>query len=399
MQCPTCNAILPNNVDYCYHCGTRLLAEVSPESNPKIPKEPSGASENWQEGPTVVSNPSFPPQLEANQASEIVVPAFPVSHEFYEGAGVDWNELNGGNFSAHPTAEAGIMYTSTSPIPGASESIYGPSGAHSYIPGYGPGPLPPYSVQPAAKSGRPGRARTILLSFLVVLAIFSSGFIGYQLGLGQAHQGSGSLQASTVATPVASATPDANQLYQQITGRAPTYVDSLTNPTSSQWSLNQKPTFGCTIKDDGLHILIQDTNEFTYCTSGRGQFSAFAFQISMKILSGNGGGMTLRGDTTAGNFYYFHVYPDGTYRIYINQNNKLTTELGGGTISPFASGFGQENTLTVIAQKDQMDFYANQKFITTVHDSTYTNGYLGLLSEASTNPGEVVYTNARIWVL
>jgi len=65
----------------------------------------------------------------------------------------------------------------------------------------------------------------------------------------------------------------------------------------------------------------------------------------------------------------------------------------------FATGSGQKNTLTVIAQGSQFDFYVNQKFLANVQDSTYSSGYVGMLVSDATTAAEVVYTNARIWNL
>ena len=81
------------------------------------------------------------------------------------------------------------------------------------------------------------------------------------------------------------------------------------------------------------------------------------------------------------------------------QNHKAGPDLGAGTISSFSAGFGQKNTLTVIAQGSQIYFYINQKFLTRIQDSTYASGYLGVAASDSTAPAEVVYTNAQIWIL
>lgn len=202
-----------------------------------------------------------------------------------------------------------------------------------------------------------------------------------------------------VSQSQASSAADAHRLYQRVTSQTPTFLSPLTNPTMTQWDVDEKPTYGCKVNSDGLHVHVNDSHVFFYCTSGFGLFRTFAFQIKMKILSGEGGGLIFRADTTRGNFYYFHVYPNGWYRIYLSQKKKLTTELSEGTASSVVSGFGQENTLTVIAMGSRMDFYVNQTFLTEVVDPTYTNGSLAVLASTSTSPAEVVYTNAQIWEL
>ncbi|HEU0003508.1 MAG TPA: hypothetical protein VFQ36_21555 [Ktedonobacteraceae bacterium] len=240
----------------------------------------------------------------------------------------------------------------------------------------------------------PKRRRPPLTVILLLLLIFGGVFVGIRIGQSR-YNVSTNLPA---LTPTGNSTLNASQLYQQLTSQKPFVVDPLQDPSSSIWTVFEKPKYGCEIKSDGLHVHILDPNHVTYCTSGRGRFSNFGFQIEIRMLSGTGG-LTLRGDTTAGNLYFFHVFPDGQYRIFIEQNHNWTTELSEGTISSFTHGPGQKNTLAVIAQGSHMYFYVNRKFVTQVQDSTYSNGFLGVSVSDSTEPAEVIYTNAQIWVL
>jgi hypothetical protein len=189
-------------------------------------------------------------------------------------------------------------------------------------------------------------------------------------------------------------------LYRQITAQTPAIVDSLLNGSSSLWSVDERSFSGCELATDGLHVhLIEQQNLFS-CTSGRGRFSNFAFQIDMRILTGDGGGIMFRGDTQAGNYYYINVSSDGVWRIFLRQKDQIAAELAEGTaVSSYRSGWQKKNTLTLIAQGTQIYFYINQKFATTVQDSTYTEGDLGVLAYETTVQANVVYTNARIWRL
>ncbi len=356
MQCPRCGAIWPKESVHCYSCGTRLTEA--------IPPTPSTVNEAPVPGVTLPAM-SGGPYIESG-----------------------WTEFSG--VQAFVGMPAGTRYPALSPAPGgsASSSDYPPT----------PGSPPPDFVPPVTSSPKRrglSLAVTLILSALVLLLVFGGIFVGIRIG--QSH--SGVVPAQVVTTATASPTPDSNQLYQQVTSQNPSFVDSLQNATLSLWSVFEKPTYGCEIKSDGLHVHIKDTGHLGYCTSGRGIFSNFAFQVEMQILSGAGGGVTFRGDTLAGDLYYFHVYPDGTYFIHAEQNHQWSTALGGGTASTFSSGFGEKNTLTVIAQGSQIDFYMNQRFLTKIQDSTFASGYLGVESSDSTAPAEVVYTNAQIWRL
>lgn len=387
MQCPRCGASLPEGSAYCYSCGVRLTEAVPPAPLAGNVKA-SGLSPvqigDWQENAPVKPSPPVTPQFVVNESSAPVVPR-PVSAEPYIESG--WVEFSGVQTSARTPAGAGNTSPPISPALGGSVS----SSNYPYIPSSVPGSVPP--VTPAPKRRGPLLAITIILGVLVLAVVFGGVFIGIRIG--QSHDGTTLKQAAVTASP----TLDSNQLYQQVTSRNPSFVDSLQDATLSSWAVFEKPTYGCEIKSDGLHVHLKDTARFAYCTSGRGKFSNFAFQVEMKILSGAGGGVTFRGDTLGGGLYYFHVYPDGVYHIEVEQNHKLTTELGQGAISSFSSGFGQRNTLAVIAQGSQIYFYVNQKFLTEIQDSTYASGYLGVAASDSTTPAEAVYTNAQIWIL
>lgn len=383
MQCPRCGASLPEGSAYCYSCGVRLTEAVPPAPLARD-VEASGLSPiqigDWQENAPVKPSPPVTPQFVVNESSAPAVP-WPASAEPYMESG--WVEFSGVQISARIPAGAGNTSPPISPAPGGSVS----SSNYPYI----PGSVPP--VTPASKRRGPLLAITIILGVLVLAVVFGGVFIGIRIG--QSHSGTALKQAAVTASP----TLDSNQLYQQVTSQNPSFVDSLQDATLSSWAVFEKPTYGCEIKSDGLHVHLKDTAHFAYCTSGRGKFSNFAFQVEMKILFGAGGGVTFRGDTLAEDLYYFHVYPDGGYHIYVEQNHKLTTELGQGAISSFSAGLGQQNTLAVIAQGSQIYFYVNQKFLTKIQDSAYASGYLGVAASDSTVPAEVVYTNAQIWIL
>ena len=388
MQCSTCGATLPDDAEYCSSCGKRLGESSPPAEN--AGEAPTLASLGWQGNAPVPPPPPSTPWLSAGEMPPPVIPPSPEGGEPYQGTG--WIEFSSEQALAARPASAEAAYPSISPPPGMSNYSYSPSGAYPYP----PGSLPPYFVPlgtPAPRSRGRVAAIITIVSLMVLLVIFGSVYVGVQIG--QAHSGTN----QTSVTPTASSTPDPNQLYQQVTSQSPTFVDPLTNAALSQWSVFEKPTYGCEIKSDGLHVHIKDTGHFSFCTSGRGQFSNFAFQVEMKMLSGDGGGFIFRSDTTAGNFYYFHVFPDGTYHLYIYQNNQSTTELKEGAISSFASGQGQKNTLTVIAQGSQIYLYVNRNFLTKVQDSTYTSGYVGVLADDHNGPAEVDYTNAILWTL
>jgi hypothetical protein len=373
MQCPRCGAELPNGSAHCFNCGA-LVAEPPPTVNEAQAQK--GFAPLAGEAPYVESG---------------------------------WAEFSGLQYPDATPADVGAAPTVVSPPSGGASSpgYYPPSGgtgSPGYYPppgdipsGYYPyGPVPPGYAPPVASPStrrRPRLALVVGLGVLVLLLIFGGVFLG--ISIGQSHNGIVQATATTATSP----SSDPAHLYQQVTSQSPTFTDSLQNATTNTWAVYEKPTYGCHIGSDGLHLYIKDTGHFAYCTSGQGEFSNFALQVDMKILSGAGGGFVFRVVPSTYSLYYFHVYPDGNYIIYVERGNSLPTRLNDGTIGWMATGFGAENMLTVIAQGSQFYFYVNHRFLTKVQDSTYSKGYIGMSVSDLTGPTEVVYTNARIWSL
>lgn len=380
MRCFKCGATVPDGNLYCDTCGARLAdaASLTP-AGAAASGPPQAPADPWQ-AMVPAAPPTFPPPL---PASESYTPGTPLPGPFVSEPG--WSEFGGVQAPPGLPAGSGAGYP---PVPPPANAYTSP-GYYSYPPGSVPSGFPP-PIAPKPKR----RGWLIPLVVLLVLLLVVGGvFAG--IAIGRSHSGA----SQVAATSAASSTPDATQLYRQATGQSPSFSDSLQNAAASQWVVFQKPTYGCEIKSDGLHVHIRDADHYTYCTSGQGKFTNFAFQVDMKILAGRTGGVTFRGDTLAGNEYYLLVYPGSSYRLYIVQNHQVGAELSSGPIGGFSAGYGQTNTLTVIAQGDQIYFYANQKALAHVQDTTYTSGYVGVAAEDFNAPAEVVYTNAKIWML
>jgi hypothetical protein len=108
-----------------------------------------------------------------------------------------------------------------------------------------------------------------------MILLLTSGGVFVGINIGQSHNRAVPAQTTAVVSP----TPDAAQIYQQVTGQTPAFTDSLQDAATSQGTVFEKPAYGCEIKSDGLHIHIKDTAHYTYCNSGHGRLSNFAFQV------------------------------------------------------------------------------------------------------------------------
>jgi hypothetical protein len=55
--------------------------------------------------------------------------------------------------------------------------------------------------------------------------------------------------------------------------------------------------------------------------------------------------------------------------------------------------------IAVVANAGAFDLYANKQKISSMSDSTFSHGQIGVAASASNDPAEVVYSNAKVWTL
>jgi len=65
----------------------------------------------------------------------------------------------------------------------------------------------------------------------------------------------------------------------------------------------------------------------------------------------------------------------------------------------FKTGLTQANLIAVVANGGTLSFYVNKQFVTSVSDSSYTSGEVGVLAQDETQPTEVAYSDAQVWKL
>ncbi len=130
-------------------------------------------------------------------------------------------------------------------------------------------------------------------------------------------------------------------------------------------------------------------------------FTNFTYEVEMMVSKGDAGGLVFRSNSQATSFYYFRLNQDGTYTflLYVDTSGTTARSLAHGTAPGFTTGLNQTNLLSVVAKGTTLTLYANKQEITSVTDSTYTVGEIGLAADYQSGPTEVVYTNAKVWQL
>ncbi len=128
-------------------------------------------------------------------------------------------------------------------------------------------------------------------------------------------------------------------------------------------------------------------------------FSNFAFQVQMTILKGGSGGILFRSNPKQVFGYRFVIRSD-------------QSPYGG---SDLAYGFGANQTLarfpaitahlnqayllTAIVRGRSISLYINKRLVMSVEDSSASSGNIGFLAGSDNNIADVMFRDAKIWVL
>jgi serine/threonine protein kinase len=274
--------------------------------------------------------------------------------------------------------------------------------------------------------GQP-KFRAALLAGLALLLVLGSIGIFAAVRNGQAATASANATATARATALANnATSTANadaaatqvaQYYGMQTATATAFQNVYSGSTSGSPSLNdplgsnilgygwQEGTFNpggaCKFSGGAYHDSITASGYYQPCFAARTNFVNFAFEVSMKIIRGDCGGMLFRGNSNTGQFYFLQICQDGTYKLYdeLDSYKDQSNELTSGSASPFVTGLNQVNLVTIVARGNTITVFVNQRGVDSVTSNTYSHGQIGLVADYLNSATEVVYTYAKVWAL
>ncbi len=157
----------------------------------------------------------------------------------------------------------------------------------------------------------------------------------------------------------------------------------------------------CTFKNDGYHVNQRLAGWFTLCATRSAGFNNFAFEVVMKILTGDGGGVLFHADTTYGKYsaYTLFILVNGQYSLNLYKNGGYAKTLASGVSSAINRGLNQTNLVAVVTRSNITTVYVNHQQIANISDDTYSQGQIGFIADAASNPADVAYTSAKIWAL
>jgi len=176
-------------------------------------------------------------------------------------------------------------------------------------------------------------------------------------------------------------------------------LDPLSDNTHGfAWAQGTGADGACTFTTGGYQVSSPKTQFYYYCDSTSNTYSNFTFEVQVRIVKGDCGGMVFRADLNTGKLYLFEVCTDGSYNLYDYRNSSGDSSLLANASSPaIKSGLNQANVLAVTAQGSTLTIYVNRQKITSVTNSAYSQGQVGLVADSNNNPTGVVFSNARLW--
>lgn len=246
-------------------------------------------------------------------------------------------------------------------------------------------------------------AKGALLIVLALLIVGAGGFLFLRgmpsSGHAQAHA-SPTAQAQQVTGTPAASTPQ--NLYDQVTRDVPVLDDPLRVNGTSNWTENTSTDgkFRCAFTGGAYHASAQPQNSFMLCLAQATNFSDLAYQVQMAILKGEFGGMVFRTDGSQSKYYSFLIDRAGNYKLINSVDNTGTHDqvLRQGTSALIKTGLNQLNTLAVLARGSSIYLYINHQYLTSVSDSTYHAGQIGVFGGNYTEaPADVAFTHVQVW--
>lgn len=165
------------------------------------------------------------------------------------------------------------------------------------------------------------------------------------------------------------------------------------------WSENST---NCVFTGGAYHVIAPDPRFFAYCAARSTNFVNFAYEVQMKIIRGDVGGIIFRANSTNSNFYQFFVSQAGSYGLFLCPGNNCKQLVATTASAAINKGLNATNLVAVVAKGTSITLYINRQQVASVNDGTFSQGQIGVVASPFANAGhptEVVYSNARAWRL
>ena len=155
----------------------------------------------------------------------------------------------------------------------------------------------------------------------------------------------------------------------------------------------------CAFSNGAYHVTETKNKAFDTCPAPQSNFSNFTFQVTMNIIKGDIGGITFRGDDANNKFYAFIFDQTGSYALLAYSRGTDPRSLQTGSTASFHNGYGQANQIGVTPRGDTIQLFVNGQPLTSVHDTAYNHGQIGMIVYDSGKATDIAFTDAKVWGL
>jgi hypothetical protein len=185
-----------------------------------------------------------------------------------------------------------------------------------------------------------------------------------------------------------------------------TWTQKINDPltTESQWVTDKSV---CKLLSIGYSVTSQGPNYCNYDAPAH-NFSDLAYSIVMTLHQGYMGGLVFR--LNSDNYYGFYLTTKGMYQVLWHTNtdsgNDTSIDPANSSFDSFKfssairQGLEQQNTLSVLAQGTSLQFYINGQRVSSVQDSTYSSGTIGVIigdPKDQTSVTSATFNHAQVW--
>lgn len=139
----------------------------------------------------------------------------------------------------------------------------------------------------------------------------------------------------------------------------------------------------CYFTPQGYHVHTGLAHAVAWCYSNQQSFANIVMSVQVQMHYGDFSGLVFRLNPYYRSFYVLELNSYGEYRLQRALGNdpaRWLTLIDWTNSSAIRQGYGQSNTMLVIATRDHFRIYINKQLaISTFIDGTYTAGLIGLL--------------------
>jgi hypothetical protein len=175
------------------------------------------------------------------------------------------------------------------------------------------------------------------------------------------------------------------------------YYDAMIGPGGG-WINDGKQ---CTFSPQGYYVSTYTPHTVAWCYSHQPRFSDAIITVQASLIRGDFCGIIFRLNPGNKAFYVLELNSASQYRFQRalgHDPNHWLTLIDWTSSSAIAAGYGQKNSMLIIANGTDFRFYINKKLIlSTFSDSAYAAGLIGLLVGGDSTKGtKAIFSNVTV---